>query len=320
MKLQTEIPLKKAPNQIDYGSRLLVLGSCFANHIGGKLDYFKFKTVKNPFGILFHPFALETLIERAITKEVYTQKDIFLFNEHWHCFDGHSELCTGSKEKLLQSLNTGLEKTHLELTKASHMVITLGTAWGYRNKANGKIVANCHKIPQQEFAKELLSQGALVQSLETIIGLVRSVNKSMQIIFTVSPVRHLKDGFVENQRSKANLIGAVHEVVRPLQGSHYFPAYEIMMDELRDYRFYAEDMVHPNTLAINYIWEKFKVVWITEAVYPVMDRVDAIQKDINHSPFYPQSEQHQSFLRALRSKITALSAHYPFMEFTLPGV
>lgn len=303
---------------MDYGSRLLVIGSCFAEYMGGKLDYFKFQSVKNPFGILFHPIAMETLIVKAITKEVYTTKDIFHFNERWHCFDAHSGMSSFSKELLLQDLNDGLEKTHQELTNASHMVITLGTAWGYRSKADGKMVANCHKLPQPGFTKELLSQMDVVQSLETMVKLVQSVNQSMQIIFTVSPVRHLKDGFVENQRSKANLIGAVHEVVRPLQGIHYFPAYELMMDELRDYRFYAEDMVHPNALAINYIWERFKEVWITEAAYPIMDQVDAIQKDIHHTPFYPQSEQYQVFLRVLRSKIEVLTAHHPFMEFSLP--
>lgn len=320
MHLQTKILLEKAADQIDYSSQLLLLGSCFAENIGGKFDYFKFQSMQNPFGILFHPLAIENLVSKAVREEKYTEADLFFLNERWHCFDAHSELSDPLKEILLNKLNSGVHQTHRQITKSSHIIITLGTAWAYRNTGSNAIVANCHKVPQKDFSKELLPIDAIRTSILGIIKSVRSVNKDVQLIFTVSPVRHLKDGHLENQRSKAHLISAIHEVTHPPSligglGEAYFPSYEIMMDELRDYRFYETDMVHPNQLAIDYIWEKFVEVWISPSVHPTMEKVDAIQKGLKHRPFNPISEQHKLFLKSLDEKIMYLQGQYPFMEF-----
>ncbi len=329
MKLQTQISLKKAENQIDYQSKLFLLGSCFSDNIGRKFEYFKFRSVQNPFGILFHPRAMENLIAKSIVQKEYSEDDIFFRNGQWHCLDAHSELSDTSKTNLLRKLNEGLAKTARQLVEATHVMITLGTAWVYRRADTGQIVANCHKVPQKEFEKELLSINDITKSLEHIIGQIRSVNQKARIIFTVSPVRHLKDGFVENQRSKAHLIAAIHDIlgVPPLvvkglppsfgggQGEAYFPSYEFMMDELRDYRFYERDMVHPNQVAIDYIWERFKESWISEKAYPVMEQVDAVQKGLGHRPFEVDSSQHQEFRKSLEGKITYLKEHYPHMIF-----
>lgn len=318
MKLQTHIPFEKAGNQIDYSSHTFLLGSCFVENIGNKLDYFKFRTLQNPFGILFHPLAIENLIQRAVSKQNYTEQDIFYKNERWLCFDAHSDLNDLSKEILLQKLNEALQKTRQQLNKSSHIIITLGTAWVYRNLASNKIVANCHKVPQKEFSKELLSNNEITQSLGRIIESIKSINPKVQLIFTISPVRHLKDGFVENQQSKAHLITALQALLGVSVGANglYFPSYELMMDELRDYRFYKTDMVHPNQLAIDYIWEKFKYVWISEEIYQIMNEVETIQKGLNHKPFNHNSEQHQQFLESLNEKITHLQQEHPFMEFS----
>lgn len=313
MKLQTQIPLQKAEKQIDYESRLVFLGSCFSENIGEKFTYFKFRSLRNPFGILFHPLAIENLVSRALRKKRYTQDDIFYHNERWQCYDAHSDLSALSQETLLGALNEGLEKTAEHLATATHVGITLGTAWVYRHRETGAIVANCHKVPQKQFSKELLGIAEMKVALNAIMASVRSINPKVQFIYTVSPVRHLKDGFVENQRSKAHLISAVHTVLGG--GVSYFPSYEILMDELRDYRFYKEDMVHPNSLAIAYIWEKFKEVWIAEEARPVMDRVDAVQKGRKHRPFYPDSEQHRNFLKNLDKKMENLREEFPFMDF-----
>lgn len=318
MKLQTQIPLEKSKNKIDYNSRLLLIGSCFTENMGKKFEYFKFLKLQNPFGILFHPLAIEKLIEKSILKIRFTESDVFHLNERWHCFDAHSGSSDISKENLLNKLNNGLVSTRKQLQTTSHIIITLGTAWAYRHSASGNIVANCHKMPQREFSKELLSVDDIVNSMESIIEHVQSINKDIQFIFTVSPVRHLKDGFVENQRSKAHLISAVHEVLNnstlsAVEG--YFPSYELMMDELRDYRFYERDMIHPNQLAIDYIWEKFKHVWISEAVYATMANVDEIQKGLQHRPFNPNSERHHKFREVLETKIDSIRQNYPFMEF-----
>ena len=314
MKLQTQVPLKKAENQIDYRSQLIVLGSCFANNIGDKLAYYKFQTLQNPFGILFHPMAIENLFSRAIQQKEYTGEEVFFLNERWQCYDAHSDLSSVTKEELLGRLNSGLLQTKLYITKATHIFITLGTAWAYQLKESGKEVANCHKVPQIAFQKQLLSIEKISQSLEVIIHQIRAVNAKAKIVFTVSPVRHLKDGFVENQQSKAHLISAVHHIIKAGNAS-YFPSYELMMDELRDYRFYANDLVHPNDLAINYIWEKFKAVWISETSYRTMDEVATIQKGLDHRPFNLESEKHQKFLRHLKERIILLQEQFPFMKF-----
>lgn len=319
MNLQTKILLKPSENQIGYQSQLLILGSCFAENMGEKLDYFKFQTLQNPFGILFHPLAIENLISKAIKREIYLDADIFFLNGRWHCFDAHSDLSDSSKEKLLEKLNKELEEVLQQITRSTHISITLGTAWVYRSAKTNIIVANCHKVSQKEFSKELLTVDIIQNSLENIIALVKSINKNAEFIFTVSPVRHLKDGFVENQRSKAHLITAVHNLLSfraESRNTSYFPSYEIVMDELRDYRFFKTDMVHPNQLAIDYIWEKFSEVWIAPKAYATMKKVDAIQKGLRHCPFNPDSEEHQRFLESIEEKITYLKQEYSFMKFS----
>ncbi len=318
MKLQTQIPLTKAKEQIDHASQLLVLGSCFSENIGAKLNYFKFQTVQNPFGILFHPFAIENLITRAVNKEYYSADDLFFLNDRWHCFDAHSSLSDVSKEKLLKNLNTQLVRTENQIRQATHILITLGTAWVYRKKQTGKTVANCHKVPQKEFDKHLLTADEITASLQRTVHHIESINKNVQLIFTISPVRHLKDGFIENQRSKSHLITAIHTILSiPPSGARgiYFPSYEIMMDELRDYRFYATDMVHPNALAIDYIWEKFQQVWISETAHVTMKRVDEIQKGLLHKPFNPESEQFKKFEKSVQRKIEEIHKNFPFIGF-----
>ena len=249
MKLQTQVPLQTADDQFDYQSQMLLLGSCFVENIGKKLDYYKFRSLQNPFGILFHPIAIENLLSKSIQAFNYTTEDVFYHNELWHSFDAHSDLSDVSREELLRKLNDGLKDTRKQMAISTHIVITLGTAWVYRKLESNTNVANCHKVPQKEFSKDLLSVENIVESLESIVELIQSANPTAQIIFTVSPVRHLKDGFVENQQSKAHLISAIGKVLSSRAQSrvkHYFPSYEIMMDELRDYRFYKTDMVHPN--------------------------------------------------------------------------
>lgn len=316
MNFQTKIPLQRQSNNlIDYASNMLLLGSCFTENIGNKLSYYKFQNTLNPFGILFHPLAIEKLITRAINKDYYSDDEVFQYNEQWHCYDAHSQLSASSKEELLQSLNNAIDNTNEQITKSKYFIITLGTAWVYRHIESDTIVANCHKVPQKRFTKELLSVDEIQESLEATISLIQSVNRNANFIFTVSPIRHIKDGFVENQRSKSHLTAAIHQVVEPRKNRFYFPSYELMMDELRDYRFYAEDMIHPSLLAVNYIWERFKMVWIGENAMSTMDEVEIIQKGLEHRPFNSKSEAHQKFLQNLEGKKTKLQEQYPFMLF-----
>ncbi|NNF18947.1 MAG: GSCFA domain-containing protein [Flavobacteriaceae bacterium] len=311
MELLTRVPISPSDNPIDYRSKVLILGSCFAEHMGSKLDYYQFQNLCNPFGIIYQPQAIYELLRRSLEQDYFTPEELFKLNERWHCFSVHSDLSHPDKESLLRDLNQGLDNTATYIRNASHIIITLGTSWVYRYKRTGKLVANCHKVPQREFQKELLTQAVITGYLDQLKQLLRKANSRIHLTFTVSPVRHLRDGFTENQRSKAQLISAVHL----LKAVSYFPSYELMMDELRDYRFYTADMVHPNEIAINYIWERFKESSIATDAYPVMEQVMAIRKGMAHRPFNPDSQTHGAFLSSLEQKITALRDSYPFMNF-----
>lgn len=315
MKLQTNLPLTPSQSIIDYNSKVFLVGSCFTEHIGAKLNYFKFQTAINPFGILFHPKAITTFLKAVGEKKIYTEADLVFQNERWHGFDAHSALSSTSEAETLANLNQAITEAHRFIEEATHIIITLGTAWGYRFKATQQTVANCHKIPQQAFDKFLSSPKEIVKDLFDCITSVKVINPACQLVFTVSPVRHLKDGFVENQRSKAHLIAAIHQVVEQTPESTYFPSYEIMMDELRDYRFYAADMVHPSALAIDYIWEKFEEVYLSPQAKKIKEKVAVIQRGLAHWPFNPQAEAHLKFLEKLEQKKEELHKEVPHIVF-----
>jgi hypothetical protein len=319
MQFSTQIPIPNHLNPIDYNSKIVSLGSCFAENMGDKFQYFKFQSSTNPFGIIFNPVSIERIIDRVVNDALFTEEDVFFHNERWHCFEVHSDLSRASQDELLTSLNQILRETKKQLLEATHVIITYGTSWVYRNIEKDATVANCHKVPQKQFAKELLTIDVIGESIVHTIDFIQSINPNCNFIFTVSPVRHLKDGFVENQWSKANLITAIHDKLRTeicnLKSAIYFPSYEIMMDELRDYRFYAEDMMHPSQVAIDYIWERFKESVISETAYATMDAVESIQKGLQHRPFNPHSESHKKFELNLQAKIATLVAQYSFMKF-----
>ena len=315
MKLQTQIPLKPLENSIDYNAKVFLMGSCFVENIGKKFSYYKFQSLVNSFGIIFHPKAIENLISRIIQQKKFTKEDVFFLNERWHCFEVHSVLSNPSEEIFLNKLNEILEESFSFLKTASHIVFTLGTAWGYENKESANLVANCHKVPQKNFNKVLFNAIEIEASLKIITRLIKEINPKAAILFTVSPVRHLKDGFIENQRSKAHLITAIHQIIEKDTSISYFPSYEIMMDELRDYRFYAEDMIHPNKTAINYIWEKFKETAVASSCTNTMKEVEKIQSGLSHRPFNTESDEFIKFQEKLQQKIVYLSEKHPHITF-----
>ncbi|MFV8375192.1 GSCFA domain-containing protein [Flavobacterium sp. LB1P71] len=318
MQFRTPIPISKSSHPLDYNSKIVSLGSCFAENMGEKFNYFKFENSINPFGIIFNPVSIEKLIYRIANQFFFTEKDIFFHNELWHCYEVHSDFSDANEKELLGNLNTILRISLIQLFQASHLIVTFGTSWVYRNFESNAIVANCHKMPQNQFKKEILSVGTIENSIKNTIDLIKKINPDCNFIFTVSPVRHIKDGFVENQLSKAHLISAIHSILNSEHcklNTEYFPSYEIMMDELRDYRFYAEDMLHPNQVAIDYIWKRFKETSISETVFSTMEEVESIQKSLSHKPFNPDSKSHLKFEFKLRDKITKLETQYSFMKF-----
>lgn len=318
MNFQTQIPIQKSDFPIDYNSKLLSLGSCFAENMAEKFEYFKFENVVNPFGIIFNPVSLEKVLVRSIRKMYFTEKDIFYHNDLWHCYEVHSELSNPNKEEFLKKLNEIIDSTNRHIASSTHCLITLGTSWVYRHIETNEIVANCHKVPQKQFVKELLSIEKIEDSLQIIIAEIQAENPNCKFIFTVSPVRHIKDGFVENNVSKAHLISAINILLNTKNcklSTKYFPSYEIMMDELRDYRFYGEDMLHPNQTAIDYIWIKFFENYVDEKEFGTMQQVCDIQKALHHRPFNPNSESHLKFLENLNQKINTLVKKYPNFQF-----
>lgn len=293
--------IQKPKVLIDYQSDIFLLGSCFVENIGQKLDYHKFRTCINPYGILFHPLAIEKALQDIISQKVYEKTDLIFDQELWHSPHHHSDFSHTESEVVLSQINQTISESAIFLKKTSHVVITLGTAWIYRHIATNKVVANCHKIPQKQFAKRILSVDEIVGSLKNSIQLLKNINPNIQILFTVSPVRHLRDGMINNARSKAHLLTSLPQIV-DCKNSFYFPSYEILMDDLRDYRFYERDKVHPNEEAVDYIWDLFRSIWIAPKTCEIMNEVAQIQRDLNHRAFHPQSDNHQKFLQNLEER------------------
>jgi len=318
MNFTTPVSLKKSNQPIHYSSKIVSLGSCFAENMGDKFDYFKFQVTTNPFGIIFNSVSIERLIYRAVHQLEFDEDDVFFYNECWHCYEVHSVLNAHGKEELLAHLNQTLHHFRNQIQESTHCIITYGTSWVYRLKHSNQIVANCHKVPQSQFEKELLSIEIIQQSIQNSVDLIRKVNPNCAFVFTISPVRHIKDGFVENQRSKSHLISALHSLLSENRflRSEYFPSYEIMMDELRDYRFYADDMLHPSQSAIDHIWIKFFKNYVSEVEFGQMNQIGEIQRALKHRPFSPNSENHQKFVSNLNQKIQRIQEQLPFVQFS----
>lgn len=317
MDFTTVVPVLEREDKITYNHKILALGSCFADNMSAVFKRYQFQQISNPFGIVFHPLAIEKLIQFAVQGYVFTEKDVFENQQIWSCYAVHSCCNQLEKDDLIDYLNakTCLLKEYLD--QANFIVFTFGTAYVYEHISSGEIVANCHKVVQKEFAKKLLTYQQIFDSYQRIINLVRSVNKTAQLVFTISPVRHIKDGVVNNQRSKSLLHAALQDVLERQEQSKvsYFPSYEILMDELRDYRFYQSDLLHPSEMALEYIWERFKEAYIATEAYEVMNKVQRVQSGLNHRPFNPTATAHLAFLDGLIEQIDFLLERYPFMNF-----
>ncbi|MCM8568841.1 GSCFA domain-containing protein [Gramella jeungdoensis] len=316
MEFRTKVPVQEGFPKVEHASGVFLIGSCFVENIGAKLDWFKFQNIQNPTGIIFHPSPIRRFFQRLSSNDDYGDNDVLQFNGGWQSLEAHSDMRREIKEECLQELNISLQSSREFLAKASHVIISLGTAWGYIYEESGDIVANCHKIPQKKFRKELSSVDEIINDLEVISHSISQVTEDAKIIFTVSPVRHLKDGMVENQQSKAHLITALHEFLKNSNSAVYFPSYEIMMDELRDYRFYTDDMLHPSKVAVNYIWKLFSYNWISEKSLEINAEIEKIQKALSHRSRAENSVSHKKFLTKLQAKIEEIQKKHP--EITFP--
>ena len=299
---------------IKHQHKLLLTGSCFTENIGTKLKQHKFDVLENPNGILFNPISISKSIRSYIAGNEYNEADLFYQNECWNSWEHHSRFSHPDKSACLCAINQSQQAAHQFILLADWLFITVGSAYVYQ-LANGEVVANCHKVPTDKFEKRLLSVDEVVLAFEKMLDELRQVNPGIKIIFTISPVRHLRDGFVENNRSKSTLIQAIHQLTDAHENIFYFPAYELVIDDLRDYRFYADDMVHPNYAATNYVWEKFVPACIDEPAQKLMKEINLINAAKNHKPFNPSSELHKKFLQTNLEKVMQLSRQYAYINF-----
>lgn len=308
MIFHTEINIKPLEQTVVYADALLFLGSCFADEVGVICKGLGFNALVNPFGVLYNPASIAQSVERLDSGRPFTRDDVIAVGERQYCtFSHNTAFWNTSEDMLLQTINQRLGEVHEHFMKSKWLVVSLGTSWVFKHRMSGQIVSNCHKLPAHQFDREFLT---VERSSQYLSGIVER-HPEKQFIFTVSPLRHLKDGMHGSQLSKAALLLAVNEICRQFANAHYFPAYEIMMDELRDYRFYKEDMVHPTEQAVRYIWERFAEFAINASEKPAMNAAAELRQMLEHKPLFPETEAFKRFELQKERKTAELKKNYP---------
>ena len=316
MAFRTELHLKESKINITYGDKLLLLGSCFSENIGLQLSRLKYSTNVNPLGIIYHPIPLHQSIIDAINGIQLAEKDLNKnIDGQYTAWNIHSRLSNTEANETLLKINKGITQLKKSLEEVDYIFITYGTAYYYEHKQFGP-VANCHKFPSCDFEKKMSPAHEIVDGFNSMLSAIKDVNPNIQVLLTVSPVRHIKDGIIENNRSKAQLITAVHSLCDLHPECHYLPSYELLIDDLRDYRFYTDDMVHPSSKAIDYIWNKIGNQILDDSESSLRSSVLKIVKAASHRPFNPKAPEHQKFIATQREAINRILKSYPFLDFT----
>ncbi len=305
-----------SPQKITHEDQVLLIGSCFSQHIGNRLSDLKFNVKANSFGMVFNPESIAQALTRILEKKYFTEQDVFEHEGQWICLESHSSVSSATKEELLNSLNALIDTWHSALKTAQWLTITFGTSYAYKFLAQNKIVANCHKLPKVHFEKLLLETSAITSSYKTLLDKINQFNPSLKMLFTVSPVKHLRDGVVENSLSKAILIHSVHRIIKENNACFYFPAYEIVSDDLRDYRFYEADMAHPNKIAIDYVWKLFAETYFNEITQSINEKVIDIHKAYHHRLFNVATGSSVKFKHKFYQKCVNLQAQYPYLDMS----
>jgi len=293
----------------------MCIGSCFTENIGQFLSAAKFKTLINPHGIIYNPISISKALSQILDNSTIKESDLISINGRYYHWDFHGDLSGTDSNETIELLGHQVLLAHQFIQEADILFLTLGTANAFTLIDQDRIVANCHKFPNDQFRRVELSVDEMTDQLQNSIIKLQKINPKGKIVFTVSPVRHIRDGLVNNQLSKAKLIQTDHHLCHINEHVHYFPSYELIMDDLRDYRFYKQDMIHVNDAGLDYIWGYFRSAFFTDKSNVMVDRILRIQKDLAHKPFYPNSEEHQSFHLKLRSKITTLAIEEPQLDF-----
>ncbi|GAB5551548.1 MAG: GSCFA domain-containing protein [Saprospiraceae bacterium] len=300
---------------ISYTDSILSMGSCFAVHMAERLAQRKFNIQNNPFGILYNPISIAQNLELLASERTFSEVDLFEYQSLWHSFAHHGAFSAPSPTDSLDLINTALQQARAKLQQTNTLILTLGTAFVWKEKETQNVVANCHKLPANNFTRTCCTVDEIVAALSKVVEAYQEINPSLRCLISVSPVRHLRDGMVNNQLSKASLILAAHTLTKKLANVFYFPAYEMMMDDLRDYRFYNSDMLHPSALAVDYIWSFFQQHFFQENTLEQIHAIERILKAVQHRPLYPDSLAQQQFKAKTLQQITLLEQKYPDLSF-----
>ena len=314
MKFRTEIDIAKSKNPIEHSEKILTIGSCFADNISGYFKNFRFDVKTNPFGVLYNPVSIFNSFQILAEERRFTESDLLYNQGEWHSFSHHSDFSHHDKQVCLNQINYGIEEYSTFLKNCDRVIITYGTSYVYKFIENNNIVSNCHKIPQQKFERLLLSLNELNDYTNKIIELLKNINSKIGIIFTVSPIRHWRDGAVDNQISKAQLILSINDSINKNESCEYFPSYEILMDDLRDYRFYEADLLHPNKIAIEYIWQKFYESILSDNCQNLLIELEKVMKANKHRIRNPNSESTKKFASENLKLISRLNTEYPHLN------
>jgi hypothetical protein len=298
-----------------YEHKMLLVGSCFAASLAVRLQNLKFAAMGNPFGVLYNPVSVAQSLLRMSEKRLLTASDLRYGQGLWFSYTHHSRFAHPDKDECLRRINESILRGAWGLKTADFLVVTLGTSWAYRLKETGETVASCHKTPEREFERFFLSPDETAAVLCEMVRSVQGKNPSVYTIFTVSPIRHWKDGAHGNQLSKAALLLAVEQVLQRTKNTAYFPAYEIMQDELRDYRFYASDMLHPSEVAVEYIWEKFEETTVSESAKKTMVEIKQLLAAKEHRPFNADTQEYRDFLKAQQQNLSQLKQRLPHLDW-----
>lgn len=312
----TIVDIPQFKSQTGYQIKNCFMGSCFTENIGNKMARLKYDTDINPFGILYNPISVASGIEMLMERKEFKESDLVKQNGIWHSFYHHGRFSSTDKKEVLEKINNRIHFSHNYLKNSGFLFVTFGTAWVYNLKGTGKTVSNCHKVPSGNFERIRLTIDEIVEKYRTVLNNLWQINPGIEVIFTVSPVRHWKDGAVENQRSKSILLLAADRIVKNSAGRcNYFPAYEIVMDELRDYRYYAEDMVHISPTAVEHIWNKFESALIREESQKLSTKIKPLIASIEHRPIYKYTKEHLNFVKKQLINVTSFKQKYPFLLF-----
>jgi uncharacterized protein YqgV (UPF0045/DUF77 family) len=317
MQFRTELILPESDRKISHSQKILGIGSCFVDSIGEKLEESKFQVLLNPFGTLFHPLAIENALARIHSLTFYSQDEIFKYKDLHFSWDHHSSFSQTTMKATLEKVNSELEMANNFMQNADCFILTFGTSWVYKLKELGLFVANCHKVPNPNFQKYLLTDTQIKSSIKNCFNLIFDINPNAQIITTISPVRHTKDGIVENNISKSRLISNLCDVAMQYDKVDYFPSFEIMMDDLRDYRFYKDDLIHPNEMALQYIWEKFSDAYFEESTKERIKIAKKINLSLAHRPMNTNTTSYKEFLYKTQKNIESVEGNFPKDSFMM---